>query len=333
MPEILANLVSTIIPVYNRPVMVREAVESVLTQTYRPIEVIVADDGSTDETPQVGRALERECPGVVRYMWNPNRGAGPARESGRQLARGEFIQYLDSDDRLLSNKFATQVKALRDSPSCGAAYGFIRLCPENEPPLAAPFKLSGETRDYLFPRLLIDRWWNTSCPLFRRSVCDAVGPWSELRYSQDWEYDARVGSLKTRLVHTKAFVCEQRQHAAHRQTGHGAWLEGPDRVRFFTLLYAHSTRVGVPLNCPEMRHFSRWVFAQARVCAIEGHTQAASTLLALAVRTSERPTTLRAYGVLARVAGWAALARASESAYRVVGKRPSRRTMKLSWMQ
>ena len=332
MPEIVSNLVSTIIPVHNRPVMVREAVESVLAQTYRPIEVIVADDGSTDETPDVGRALERECPGVVRYVWNPKRGAGPARESGRQLARGEFIQHLDSDDRLLPDKFAVQVKALRDNPSCGAAYGFIRFCPEDEPPRVAPFKLTGETRDYLFPRLLIDRWWNTTCPLFRRSVCDAVGPWTDLQYSQDWEYDARVGSLGTRLTHTRAFVCEQRQHSAKRQTGHGGWLEAPDRVRFFSLLCAHATKAGVPTNCPEMRHFSRWVFAEARFCAIEGHTQVASRLLALAVRTAERPTALRAYGVLAHVAGWATWARTSEGAYRLVRKRPGRRTMKLSWM-
>ena len=104
--DVIENLVSTIIPVYNRPDMLRAAVESVLQQTHRPIEVIIADDGSTDETGEVAKELVEQHPEVVRYTRHENAGPGPARELGRQLARGEFIQYLDSDDRLLPNKFA-----------------------------------------------------------------------------------------------------------------------------------------------------------------------------------------------------------------------------------
>src|SRR5207244_4187795 len=106
------DLVTTIIPVYNRPDMLREAARSVLEQTYRPIEVIIADDGSTDgDTVRVARELEATYPGVLRYYDQPNAGPGAARNLGLKHARGEFIQYLDSDDLLLPNKFARQVAA------------------------------------------------------------------------------------------------------------------------------------------------------------------------------------------------------------------------------
>ena len=94
------GLVSTIIPVHNRPSLLREAVASVLAQTYRPIEIIIVDDGSTDETGREAEALA-ECHSEVRAIHRENGGPGAARETGRLAARGEFIQYLDSDDLLL----------------------------------------------------------------------------------------------------------------------------------------------------------------------------------------------------------------------------------------
>src|SRR4051812_45190032 len=120
------GLVSTIIPVYNRASMLREAVASALAQTYRPIEIIVVDDGSTDDTPAVIAELAARHPDV-RATRRANGGAGLARESGRQLARGEYIQHLDSDDLLLPRKFEVQVAALRSNPDAVAAYGWTRL--------------------------------------------------------------------------------------------------------------------------------------------------------------------------------------------------------------
>src|SRR5205814_5528871 len=86
----VAGLVSTIIPVHNRAGLLREAVASVLAQTYRPIEIIIVDDGSTDDTARIADALAAESPGVVRAVHQANAGQGPAREAGRRLATGEF---------------------------------------------------------------------------------------------------------------------------------------------------------------------------------------------------------------------------------------------------
>lgn len=130
MPEINPGLVSTIIPTYNRPAMLREAVASVLEQTYRPIEIIISDDGSGPEARAAADELQRTHPDIVQVTYNKNQGAGPAREAGRQKARGEFIQYLDSDDLLLPGKFEVQVAALHEKPYCGIAYGWTRLTVE-----------------------------------------------------------------------------------------------------------------------------------------------------------------------------------------------------------
>jgi glycosyltransferase involved in cell wall biosynthesis len=333
-PDIVSDLVSVIIPVYNRANMLRAAVDSVFAQGWQKFEIIICDDGSTDDTVAVGRMLESDHPGRVHYLWNENRGAGPAREAGRKIARGEFIQYLDSDDSLWPNKFELQIAALRANPDCGAAYGQIRLCPEGGEPAKKPHKWSGRALPTLFPWLLVDRWWNTDAPLWRRSVCDAIGAWSDLRYSQDWEYDARAGALGVRLVHCPEFVCDQRHHAENRQTGSGRWLAPKDRVRFFSQLFSCARSAGVELDSPEMRHFSRWVFFHARDCAALGDREAASKLCALAVSASAGAAFgIRAYALASGLFGWSFVSRALESARSGLGRGTGPDSLKQSWME
>ena len=333
MSEVIGNLVTTIIPAYNRPEMLRQAVESVLAQTWRPIEIIIADDGSTDETQEVGKSYERTHPGVIRYVWNPNRGPGPARESGRQLARGEFIQYLDSDDTLWPRKFEVQIAALRGHPGCGIAYGQTRLCREGEPPSEHPHKWTGKDLSTLFPWLLVDRWWTTNSPLWRRSVCDQLGPWTDLRFSQDWEYDARAGAMGVKLVYCPEFVCDQGHHAHHRQTGSGKWLDPKGRVRFFNLLFDHAITSGVEPDSPQVRHFARWVFSHSRQCGALGDVESAEALLRLA-RKAEGGFSLdmRAYRVMSAVIGWRNASRVADFGQRLLGRRHGRFTSKQSWI-
>lgn len=330
--EVVPNLVSTIIPVYNRPEMLREAVASVLAQTHRPIEVIVVDDGSTDSTPRVGEQLAQTHPNEVRFLRKGNSGPGPTREMGRLVASGEFIQYLDSDDLLRSTKFERQVQALRAHPECGAAYGWICVHPVGRPPLSSPFKGSGNVHTYLFPRLLADRWWNTNCPLLRRSVCDEVGPWSDLKWSQDWEYDGRVGALGTKLVHCPEWVTDERHHTNIRQTSSANWLEPirlRERLRFLKLIFAHAERAGVSDDTPERVHFTRWVFATARNCAAAGLIADAKSCIDLAERAAGRNRQarrgLRPFAWLSTVVGWRCAGRFSQWGQHL--KRPSSMTL------
>lgn len=332
-PPIIPGLVSTIIPVFNRAAMLREAVNSVLAQSWPQIEILICDDGSSDDTVALGQQLAADDERII-YLWNPNRGAGAAREAGRQRARGEFIQYLDSDDTLWPRKFERQIASLQAQPACGAAYGWIRLCPEGGAPAPRPHKWSGKELSSLFPHLLVDRWWNTDAPLWRRSVTDRIGPWSGLRYSQDWEYDARAGALGIQLAYLPEFVCDQRHHGSARQTGHGRWLEPADRVRFFQALAASAHQAGVNREAPEWRHFSRWVFSQARICAQLGDPAAAQALLQLSMRTAAGPAIeQRLFGLLAKGIGWQRLVAWSEAAHGALRKRPGCHTLKQSWMQ
>src|SRR5258706_14621014 len=89
-PAIIDGLVSTIIPVHNRAMMLREAVASVIAQTYYPIEIIIVDDGSIDETARVADELAAQKPDGILVVHKFSVGPGSAREVGRQLATGEF---------------------------------------------------------------------------------------------------------------------------------------------------------------------------------------------------------------------------------------------------
>jgi glycosyltransferase involved in cell wall biosynthesis len=104
--------VSVIIPTYNRARCLREAVDSVLSQEFRGFELIVVDDGSTDETPQLLRAYGDS----IRVLRQENRGVSAARNAGIASGRGALIAFLDSDDIWLPGKLACQVDFFRQNP-------------------------------------------------------------------------------------------------------------------------------------------------------------------------------------------------------------------------
>lgn len=113
--------VSVIIPTYNRAHTLSRAIDSVLSQTYPPLEIIVVDDGSQDDTARMMADRYDQCD----YLYQTNRGVSSARNLGIEKARGEWIALLDSDDRWLPNKLKLQLEALAESPQ-------YRICHSNE---------------------------------------------------------------------------------------------------------------------------------------------------------------------------------------------------------
>jgi len=109
--------ISVVIPAYNAAAFVREAITSALAQTYSPLEILVIDDGSTDETSAVASGLG----GIVRVIRQANRGEGGARNRGLDEARGELVAFLDADDRWLPQKLELQVRTF-DDPNVVAAH-------------------------------------------------------------------------------------------------------------------------------------------------------------------------------------------------------------------
>ena len=106
------SLISCIIPVYNGERYLQEALDSILAQTYRPLKVIVADDGSTDGTAEVAVAYGER----LTYLWQSNQGYAAAKNLGLRAAEGDFIAFLDADDLWHPEKLAKQMARLRERP-------------------------------------------------------------------------------------------------------------------------------------------------------------------------------------------------------------------------
>jgi glycosyltransferase involved in cell wall biosynthesis len=134
--------VSVIIPTYNRSADVRKAIESVLGQTFTDLEVVVVDDGSSDDT---GKILQERYGDRIRYYFQTNQGLSAALNKGLAEARGEWVAFLDSDDFWEKDKLEWQFKAMeRFSPQCGACYTDVRFL--NYPETRTMFQLEQKDR-------------------------------------------------------------------------------------------------------------------------------------------------------------------------------------------
>lgn len=289
-----SGLVTTIIPVFNRPTLVVEAVHSVLAQTYQNIEIIVVDDGSTDETPTVLAELAQEKPRLNVFS-QPNSGPGVARELGRLNARGEFIQYLDSDDLLLPTKFESQVAALMNQTTADVAYGKTEQIKFGQPQNGVAHRRTGVKQASMFPSLLRERWWFTSTPLYRRSVVEQTGPWTSMMNEEDWEYDCRVASFGGRLAFVDEFVSLHRSHEEHL-SAEGA--SDPEKLKHRAMsrakMFQHAKRYAERDDTPaEIKQddwalFSKYAFLLARQCALAGLTTEARAMTSVSIEARGR---------------------------------------------
>lgn len=117
----MSSFISVIIPTYNRAQFIRRAIDSVLNQTYKNFELIIVDDGSTDETEDFLDPLKKA--GLIRYLKRPNLGVSCARNFGVENATGTFISFLDSDDEWLPHKLQDQLNFLERHSSLRIVYG------------------------------------------------------------------------------------------------------------------------------------------------------------------------------------------------------------------
>ncbi|HEX9150289.1 MAG TPA: glycosyltransferase [Thermoanaerobaculia bacterium] len=242
------GLVSTIIPVFNRPAMVTEAVAGVLNQTYSDVEVIVVDDGSTDETWKTCQRLAlRDKRVKIRRIEHVGR-PGLVREVGRVLARGEYIQYLDSDDLIPPERFARMIETLNEREPADLAYCLTRRYSLGQQPEWRPAGRTGETHTRIFPEILSERPWFSSSVLYRRAICDRAGPWSDLPFMEDVELDARIGRFGATVRHCPEFLADMRDHSGERVSRQDL-LERTDllkdAVRAYSMIFSHARAAGV----------------------------------------------------------------------------------------
>jgi glycosyltransferase involved in cell wall biosynthesis len=131
------HLVSVVIPTYNRGYVLPKAIKSVLNQTYRRIEVIVVDDGSSDDTGKLIEDLKRCEVFYIRH--DSNRGEAAATNTGIRNSRGQFITFLDSDDEMLPEKVARQVKEMELRDTLGACFTKVTQDKGKEENIWTPF--------------------------------------------------------------------------------------------------------------------------------------------------------------------------------------------------
>lgn len=320
----IEGLVSVIVPVFNRSRMLRQAIESVLGQDYRPLEILIIDDASTDDTPDVIRELERKHPEVRAFLRKVNKGPGSSREIGRQSAKGEFLQYLDSDDLLLPRKLAMQVSCFERRPSLGIVYGFTRYISASGNRIECTWKPTVEEfrLDRMFPSFLLDRLWETSAPLYRAALCERAGGWSDLRLEEDWEYDCRIAALDPEIGSVDDEVIEHRDHVHGRLSKEQDHLSAKlhQRARAHEMIYRSARRAAIGPERPEMQHFARELFHLARQCGVAGLLAHSRRLFDLAEHASgqEKPhLDFRLYRFLGGVLGWGNTARLAKLRERI----------------
>jgi glycosyltransferase involved in cell wall biosynthesis len=315
------QLVSTIIPVYNRSKMLRESVDSVLRQTHQALEVIVVDDGSTDDTAEVGPELERQHSGIVRYFRQSNAGPGAARNTGLSHARGEFIQYLDSDDLLEPRKLELQLQAFDRAPDADVCYcGTLRRNLQTGAEVV--WAKTGEDIRSIFPDFLPKRGWATLTPLWRRSLCHRIGPWAQLRVMEDWEHDLRAGLLGARIVRVPEMLAVVRDHGVDRASGMNSGFT-PALTRDYFLAHESIWRrmqEAGRTDSSYLSQFAKTVFWIARMCGERGLIPEAERALGCAeemTRMHGSARRIKAFRAATRCLGWRTTVRISEFVHRV----------------
>lgn len=202
-------LVSVVIPTYNQASYLPEAIDSVLAQTYAPIELIVVDDGSTDDTPAV---ISRYGPRITAIR-QANRGAANALNVGLKSASGELICWLSSDDAFLPDKVTRQVAALADHPAAGlCCTGWETIDAEGRTLRQYP------TLDWIHPDPVVAIFWrnpiNGTTAMIPRAVFDEVGYFNEkLPADVDGDMWLRIADQRE-IITVPEILARYRIHAA-----------------------------------------------------------------------------------------------------------------------
>ena len=165
--------VSVIIPTYNASKFIAETIKSVLAQTYRDSEVIVVDDGSTDNTAEIVRSFGNQ----VRYIYKKNGGPGSARNVGVKNANGEYLTFLDHDDLWLPEKLELQTQVLDSQPEIQMVYAEAYLGVDE--PTKTCFRFGKAYSGRIFDKLFVGNFIPNLTALVRRECLEKLGPFDE----------------------------------------------------------------------------------------------------------------------------------------------------------
>lgn len=208
-------LVSVVIPCYNGARFLAQTLETVFCQTLQDLEIIAIDDGSTDDTAGVIRSFGSR----VRAEFCPNRGASAARNRGTELARGEFIQYLDADDLLRPDALEKRVNALLSSGADVAYSDWQRLEEQENGSFELGSVVARQIENiHAEPEIALftNFWAPPAALLYRRRVVEAIGAWNEsLPIIQDARFLLDAALVGGQFVYVPGVGADYRVHRSN----------------------------------------------------------------------------------------------------------------------
>lgn len=222
------DVVSVIIPNFNYARFVRDAVESALSQTYDRLEVIVVDDGSSDESRDVLDGFGDQ----IKVIYQRNQGVAAARNNGVQAGLGSFVAFLDADDVWLPTKIEKQLQMFTTSPELGTVHvGVVEVDNEGGEIREMTDGLSGVVAEDLLRLERAVILGGGSGILVRRDVFDAVGGFdTRMSTSADWDFFYRVSSHSP-VGFLPEILLKYRVHGANMHSNVGA-MEHDVRIGF-----------------------------------------------------------------------------------------------------
>ena len=244
-------ILSVVTPAYNQAFFLGDTIESVLAQDYRPIEYLVIDDGSTDDTRQV----LMEYDGRIRWASRGNRGQTPTINEGWVKATGDVLTWLNSDDTFLPGAVSTAMRFLERNPDVGIVFGRTLYTSEDGTPVGP----SPVPRPFDYAEFVAGGENPIPQPsaFIRRSVVERTGPLDDRHYYfMDWDYWLRAG-LNSRIAAIPEVLSTYRLHAESKTVSH-ARKYAPDLLTTYREFFA---RGDLP---PEIRRLKRR--ALANVC-------------------------------------------------------------------
>lgn len=213
--------VSVIIPNYNRASLIGETIENLLLQTLTPAELIIVDDGSTDDSV----AVIKEFGSKVKLICQSNQGPGAARNAGLRVATGDYIQFFDSDDLCSLNKLECQVRALEESGGDIAYSPWVSVCIDSKQVRIEKHVFQQRNLpEELDPLVCFLRGWVSvfQALMFRRSFLQKVGIYRvDLMPSEDSEFLFRMLTQKPKMIFCPECLVLYRSHTDGQITGSG----------------------------------------------------------------------------------------------------------------
>ena len=186
------DTVSVVIPVFNVAKWLKQTIDSILAQTFPVLEILIVDDGSTDDTAEIARSYG----GLVIYMRQDHRGVSAARNLGIAAAKGNFIAFIDGDDYWHPHKIEAQLKLLKEND---LAWVSCEIQPFNSDTGMLVDGLALPMRDGdILKALFLNNFIGSATPLVRRGVFEQAGLFNEAheaRIGEDWDMWLRIASI------------------------------------------------------------------------------------------------------------------------------------------